>query len=117
MREVVVSERDAGQRLDKKNITLNGKKAAGGEKLQPGDAIRLFLSEETLEKFSPDAQAAQKRQKGLRPEVIYEDDQALLLNKPAGMLSQKSAARDYSLTEWLRDYLDGEGFGQNSPGF
>lgn len=137
MREVVVSERDAGQRLDKylqkilakapkgflykmlrkKNITLNGKKAAGGEKLQPGDAIRLFLSEETLEKFAPDAQAAQKRQKDLRPKVVYEDDQALLLNKPAGMLSQKSAARDYSLTEWLRDYLDGEGFGQNSPGF
>ncbi len=143
MRQVAVSETDAGQRLDKylqktlagapkgflykmlrkKNITLNGKKAAGGEKLQPGDEIRLFLSEETLKKFSPNTQAAaavekrQKRQVNLRPEVIYEDGQALLINKPAGMLSQKSAPQDYSLTEWLRDYLRGEGLGPDAPGF
>ena len=37
--------------LRKKNITLNGKKAQGNEKLEPGDKVVLFFSEETLEKF------------------------------------------------------------------
>ena len=71
MREVIISGRESGQRLDKylkkylskagqgfiykmlrkKNIVLNGKKAAGGELLSSGDKIKLFLSEETLAKF------------------------------------------------------------------
>lgn len=38
--------------LRKKNITLNGKKADGTEKLKCGDEIRLFLSDETYEKFA-----------------------------------------------------------------
>lgn len=37
--------------------------------------------------------------------VIYEDDNILLLNKPAGLLSQKASSEDYSLNEWLIDYL------------
>ncbi len=37
--------------LRKKNITLNGRKAAGNELLTKGDTVRLFLSEETLEKM------------------------------------------------------------------
>ena len=38
--------------LRRKNITLNGKRAQGGERLKEGDEIRFFLSRETLEKFS-----------------------------------------------------------------
>ena len=72
MREIHIGEQEAGQRLDKflgkymglaprgflykmlrkKNITLNGKKADGSEKLSAGDQIRLFLSDETVEKFT-----------------------------------------------------------------
>lgn len=40
-----------------------------------------------------------------RVPVIYEDDNILLLNKPAGLLSQKASSEDYSLNEWLIDYL------------
>ena len=70
MRIIVVTDREAGQRLDKllgkyldlagkgfiykmirkKNITLNGKKCDGSEKLSAGDEIKLFLAEETIEK-------------------------------------------------------------------
>ena len=32
--------------LRKKNIVLNGKKATGNEKLQSGDSIKIFFSEE-----------------------------------------------------------------------
>ena len=72
MKQLRVSEIDAGQRLDKylhkvlalapksflykmlrkKNITLNGKRAAGSERLSPGDQVCLFLSQYTLYKFS-----------------------------------------------------------------
>lgn len=71
MKEVTVGSNEAGQRLDKflkkylkeagsgflykmlrkKNITLNGAKADGSEKLIQGDRVCFFLSEETLEKF------------------------------------------------------------------
>lgn len=126
MRQVVVSETDAGQRLDKylhkilslapkgflykmlrkKNITLNGARAAGSERLRPGDQIRLFLSEDTLNKYikiQPKSPGHTRR--GPQPKVVYEDDQILLVNKPVGLLSQKSSPQDYSLTEWIREYL------------
>src|SRR5699024_12773753 len=38
--------------LRKKNITLNGKKALGNEILSAGDTVKLFLSDETVSKFS-----------------------------------------------------------------
>lgn len=123
MRELIFQE-DAGQRLDKylqkylnlapksflykmlrkKNIVLNGKKAEGSEKLKNGDVIRLYLSEETLEKFHESRKADQyPRWPGL--EIVYEDCQLLLVNKPAGMLSQKADPKDVSLNEYLIGYL------------
>jgi len=71
MRQLTIGEREAGQRLEKylarylsqapsgflykmmrkKNITLNGGKCTGSERLAAGDEVRLFLSEDTLEKF------------------------------------------------------------------
>ena len=68
----MINQNEAGQRFDKylakllreapksflykmlrkKNITLNGKKASGNEKLSVGDEIRIFLSDDTYLKFS-----------------------------------------------------------------
>ena len=72
MQEILVSREESGQRLDKflrrrlplapssfiykmlrkKNITLRGKKADGSEKVEEGDPVVLYLSDETIEKFS-----------------------------------------------------------------
>lgn len=84
-----------------KNITLNGKKAAGNEKLENGDVITLFLSEETIEKFGK----AEFQKVSHALDVIYEDENILLINKPAGMLSQKGNAKEASLVEYLITYL------------
>ena len=47
--------------IRKKNITLNGRRCDGSEKLEEGDQIRLFLSDETLERFSkPEIPAVKK---------------------------------------------------------
>lgn len=81
--------------LRKKNITLNGKKAQGNEKLEPGDKVVLFFSEETLEKFCGDSPENKGKRQADFP-IIYEDDQILLINKPAGLLSQKAKPEDVS---------------------
>lgn len=121
MQEIIVTANEAGQRFDKllakylneapksfiykmlrkKNIVLNGKKATGNEKLEVGDQIKLFLADETIEKFSKIT--VQKTDKML--ELIYEDENILLINKPVGMLSQKAEANDESLVEHIITYL------------
>lgn len=125
MREIIISENEANQRLDKflgkymnqapvsffykmmrkKNIVLNGKKVAGNEKLAAGDCVKLFLSDETIEKFSADTRQECLTDRGYKLEIIYEDEHVLFVNKPAGMLSQKAKASDVSLVEYITDYL------------
>lgn len=124
MREIVIEKNEAGQRLDKflakymneasksffykmmrkKNITLNGKKCGGNEKLAEGDVVKLFLAEDTIEKFSS-VQVQEVKKVDL--DILYEDDEIILVNKPAGMLSQKAKETDESLVEYLIDYLLG----------
>ena len=91
--------------IRKKNITLNGKKAAGQEKLNTGDSIKFFLAEETIDKFTGNAAASESYPVKKDLEIIYEDDNILLINKPAGMLSQKAKKEDVSLVEYVIGYL------------
>ena len=132
MREIIVRENEAGQRLDKflrkymseapgsflykmlrkKNIVWNGKKATGSEKLKEGDRICLFLSDETIRQFSAEAQPQGGQEMvpvGMIPDIIYEDRHILLLNKPAGMLSQKAKKEDISVVEYVISYLLAQG--------
>ena len=95
--------------LRKKNITLNGKKADGSEKLKAGDEIRLFLSDETYEKFAGKQQTAKEQLPTAKLDILYEDSHVLLVNKPAGMLTQKAAYKDISLNEYVLGYLSKSG--------
>lgn len=122
MKQILVNKNQAGQRLDKlllkilnkapksfiykmlrkKNIVLNSKKAEGSEIVQPEDEIKLYLSDETIDKFSASAD--------LTPvyydlDIIYEDDNILLINKPVGLLSQKASKSDDSLVEYVISYM------------
>lgn len=147
MREITIGPNEAGQRLDKflkkymreasgaflykmlrkKNITLNAGRAAGNEILEAGDRVKLFLAEETIEKFRgaepegyqagvvkekagcqlrvPSSRKGQQEPPFPPISVLYEDSHVLLANKPSGVLTQKAAAGDYTLNEWLIDYL------------
>ena len=97
--------------LRKKNITLNGKKAAGNEILELNDTVRLFLSDETIQKFSGTIQQSPGdpdwilAHAGKELSIIYEDESTIFLNKPAGMLSQKAKPDDISMVEHLIAYL------------
>ena len=122
MKEFQITDNEAGQRFDKylakllgnapksffykmlrkKNITLNGKKASGNEKLQTGDQIKLFLGDDTFAKFSQQKQTARAM---TDLDILYEDSDILLINKPVGMLSQPDDTKEPSLVEYLIGYL------------
>lgn len=118
--------------LRKKNITLNGKKAEGKELLQLKDQVTLWLADETILKFGgylpkqetadsqattegsyPKAESRSKREalycqayrslQGIK--VLYEDAHVLILDKPAGVLTQQAKEGDLSLNEWMIGYL------------
>jgi 23S rRNA pseudouridine955/2504/2580 synthase len=88
--------------LRKKNITLNGKKAEGSEKLEVQDEIKLFLSDETYTLFSEEVQTTNVEHD---LDIIYEDKHLLILNKPLGILSQKAEKDDVSMVEHVISYL------------
>ena len=121
MREIEITKKEEGQRLDKmlqkylnkagksflykmlrkKNIKLNGKKAAGNEKLKAGDCIALYLAEETIEKFREEVKVQEQK---IPLDVLYEDENVLLINKPYGILSQKAGREDLSINEQIAPY-------------
>ena len=156
MRKLYIQEEEAGQRLDKflkkymrqapasfvykmlrkKNITRNGKRAAGGELLAPGDEISLFLAEETIENFrgasrvsdgdgkrSAAGRGEEKGKRGQVPsplEILYEDAHILIVNKPVGMVVHPAPGHpDGTLVNALMyhcgDSLSGIG-GERRPG-
>jgi 23S rRNA pseudouridine955/2504/2580 synthase len=102
--------------LRKKNILLNQNKAQGNELLIVGDKITLYFSDETYLKFTG-GESLSTQDTGIVREakaayttfgqipILWEDEDVLILNKPIGILSQKSLPTDQSLNEWLIGYL------------
>lgn len=101
--EFTVPEGDAGQRLDrylrrvlpevplsrifrllrKGAVRVNGRRAKGELRLEPQDKIAVEVASEELRQAPPE-RAAGGGFRG-RVEVIFEDDDLLVLDKPAGM--------------------------------
>lgn len=125
MQELTITDLDAGQRLNKymmkylnqapssfiykmlrkKNITRNGKKATGDEILKCGDVIKVFLADETIEKFRVTQIGQVSKQKpGITLQILYQDSDILAVHKPVGVLSQKAQKDDYSINEAIVDY-------------
>lgn len=130
MQNNIVDSKDEGQRLDKyikkmfpnapvsllykmlrkKNITLNNKKADGSEIISGGDAIKTFFSDETYEKFrgkpeKPFTKEVIKNSNYISLEIIYENEDVLFFNKPAGVLSQSDDKNIFSVNSYLLSYL------------
>ena len=131
MKELTIKKNEADQRVDKflskylnkasksfiykmmrkKNITLNGKKMDGNEKLNVGDVINIYFSDETIEKFSSGIKPKDSLNyfsdiSGIdKNKIIFEDENIIFYNKPAGMLSQKATVNDISANEHLIKYM------------
>ena len=104
MKTLTVKPNDAGQRLDKfltkslpnlpqsmlykairtKRIKRNGKRAQIADRLCEGDTIELYLHDDFFRKPEPQYDFL-RAAKSL--DILYEDDNLLLLNKKVGLLS------------------------------
>ena len=90
----------------KKGVRLNGRRAGPTEMAMPGDRIQLFLAFEEKSGI-----AREQAPQALEPEVISEDENLLLLHKPAGMAVHegKEILRRHSLLGMLETAYQAKG--------
>ena len=118
MKEFTVNANDAGQRLDKfvckvthnlplsllhkyfrkKRIKVNGKRAAFADMLVENDVVSLYIGDEF---FAQDKTIPRQVEK---PDVVYEDENILVMYKPVGLPSHDMAGKD-SLVARMLSYL------------
>jgi len=122
MRIVTVGENDKDMRLDKfilklcpkmpksllykyirkKRIKVNGKKADISYILNLGDEVSLYVSDGFFKK--EDFKSADGKL-----DIIYEDENIIIIEKPKGLKSQKDKAGEVSLVDLLKSYLYNKG--------
>ena len=108
MKTLSVNENDSGQRLDrflkkalpnlpnslmqkfirKKRIKVNGKAQKADFILNSGDSISLYIPDEFLKPGKSRIKYISPRSEA--PEIIFEDENIILLNKPSGLLSHSN---------------------------
>ena len=124
MRTITINKNDAEQRLDKflskrfktmptalmykyirtKYIKVNGKKCEISTRLHEGDVITLYIKDEFFEAPQYDTYDFLKAPQKL--DIVYEDENIILLNKPAGLLCHPDENYHFdSLLARLQHYL------------
>ncbi len=114
MKEFSIRDNDAGQRLDRfvgkavpllpesllqkyirlKRIKLNGKGAKRDTRLVKGDAVQLYINDEFFEK--PREENSYLKVGTPRLNIVYEDENLLLLDKKPGVLCHSAGVWDYN---------------------
>ena len=104
MRTVTVNKNDAGQRIDKfltkflpsmpqsliykslrkKRVKINGKRAGEQDILSAGDVLELYINDEFFD--TPTPEEAFTKIRTPKVNVVYEDENILLADKPQGMV-------------------------------
>lgn len=95
--------------LRNKNIELNRKKADAGTILRSGDNVAFFLSDETFSKLKGvsktfEKKAGQDSDTLEAGRILYEDDDYLFYDKPAGLRTQSDGSGKLSLNDLLLAY-------------
>ena len=128
MRILKVNRNDAGQRLDKflskavkglpqslmykyirtKKIKVNRQRTAQNYFLSEGDEIQLFIREEFFDSPENDTGALTRIKPKL--DIVYEDENIMLLNKRPGVLvHEDSDAKENTLIMHVKAYLAASG--------
>lgn len=114
MRQLNVGKNDAGQRLDRflgkalpllpesllqkyiriKRIKVNGHGAKRDFRLSEGDVLSLYINDEFFEK--PSEENAYLKVGTPKLDIVYEDENILLVNKKPGVLCHSAGAWDYN---------------------
>jgi 23S rRNA pseudouridine955/2504/2580 synthase len=123
LKEILVDKNESDQRLDrflkkylanapqtfiykmirKKNIKVNDGRSQPETTIFEGDKIQLYLSDETIDKFTLKKTEIKSK---LIPNIIYEDNNIILINKPAGVLSH-GASKEFeeNIVDSMISYL------------
>lgn len=127
MKEFIIKKNDADTRLDKfiqkavpsipsnliqkfirlKRIKVNSARAKADMRLNLGDVVSMYINDEFFE--TSRAQKAETKLSSNFPSVIYEDENILLLNKPAGISVHDDDAGGETLLSQMLSYLASKG--------
>ena len=123
MREFIINESENGLTLEKyvfkvlpaaplsfiyklfrkKDIKVNGHHEDKKYRLTTNEKVAIYINDAQFNEF--------QKEKDLTPNlkikdwIIYEDENVLFVNKPRGLLVQKSAPNDESLDQLVIEYL------------
>ncbi len=125
MKEFTIGPNDAGQRLDRflakavpllpaslaqkyiriKRIKLNGARAERDSRLTAGDVLQLYINDEFFDK--PREDNAYLTVAAPRLNIVYEDDQILLVDKRPGLAVHPHDGAEYgrTLIDHIQAYL------------
>lgn len=125
MKEFTIGMNDAGQRLDRflgkavpllpaslcqkyirlKRVKVNGKGAARDTRLQNGDILQLYINDEFFE--SPKAENAYLTVAAPKINIVYEDENILLVDKQPGQAVHPHDGAEYgkTLIDHIQAYL------------
>ena len=124
MKEFIIGKNDAGQRLDRfiakivpqlpaglmqkylrlKRIKVENKGTKGNYILSAGDVVNMYINDEFFE--TPNTGKEFLRASSHNLDVVYEDENLILTNKEAGILSHSDGGYDYnSLISRIQSYL------------
>ena len=128
MKEFTIGRNDAGQRLDrfvskaaplipesllqktlrKKDIKINGRPAKGETRLAEGDTVRVYLPDEFFE--APREENAWRKITAPRLDIVYEDENILLVDKKPGVLCHSAGKWSWNtLIANIQAYLRAKG--------
>ena len=100
-----LSRSGAQKLLEDGNVTLNGKKAKKNDRLNPGDQVQVEI---------PEPQPVNIAAKDIPLEIVYEDNDVLVINKPKGLVVHPAAGhQDDTLVNGLLFAKAGELSGIN----
>ena len=105
--------------LRKKYFEINGKIANGNETLVANDILSIYIGDETFNKFFIKTKNIEKKENyndelfnldkyydKIISHIVYEDDNLIVFNKWAGILSQGDKTSDISVNKLLNQYLN-----------
>jgi len=127
MKKIIINNNDSEKRLDsflrkvlynipsslmykyirKRRIKVNGRKAEESYRLQEGDCIELYVNDEFFEKSS---YKYEFKKSSFLLDVIYEDENIMLVNKPAGLVVHPDKNQESEcLINRIKNYLYSKG--------
>ena len=87
----------------KKDIKVNGHHEDKKFRLNANDVVAIYINDEQIKEFQKEKELNPNQK--IKDWIIYEDEHVLFINKPRGLLVQKSAPQDESLDQLVIEYL------------